>query len=329
MNRDVFISYSRKNYNAVMEIKSQIDDATGADCWMDLKGGIETGAARYDTEIIEGIKSCNVFLFMLSNQSQESENAIGEIDLAKARGKRIVLVNIDNCELNDYFILHYGRADIIYWQNALQREKLLRDVKCWIGGGQNEDSLLELIEKRLLKNDIEIGDLFIYYNNNSQLYGFVDSKGNLVIPPKWKSVSSRISDNRAIFDEGLARVEDNNGKWGFIDKRGTPFIPCRYNFAYEFKEGLAQVRENKWGYIDKAGHLIIPCIWDGTEPFSEGLAGVMDSYHNWGYINKKGSLVIPCQWNYIQPFRGNFAIVQDNKHQFWKIDKTGNVVSKV
>ena len=132
MKRDVFISYSRKNYNVVMEIKSQIDDATGADCWMDLKGGIETGAARYDTEIIEGIKSCNVFLFMLSNQSQESENAIGEIDLAKARGKRIVLVNIDNCELNDYFILHYGRADIIYWQNELQREKLIRDLKKWV-----------------------------------------------------------------------------------------------------------------------------------------------------------------------------------------------------
>ena len=134
MNRDVFISYSRKNMAQVMEIKNQIDRTCGTECWIDLKGGIETGAARYDTEIIEGVKNCNVFLFMLSRQSQESENAIGEIDLAKARNKRIVLVNIDNCELNDYFILHYGRADIIYWQNALQREKLLRDVARWVGG---------------------------------------------------------------------------------------------------------------------------------------------------------------------------------------------------
>ncbi len=157
MNRDVFISYSRKNYYVVLDIKAQIDDATGQECWMDLKGGIESGASRYDNEIIEGVKECKIFLFMLSAESQESDNAIGELDLAKARGKKIVLINIDNCELNDHFILHYGRADIIYWQNALQKEKLLRDVASWIGGqiktSQNDNS------HQTLKKDA--GDAFI------------------------------------------------------------------------------------------------------------------------------------------------------------------------
>jgi translation initiation factor 6 (eIF-6) len=45
-------------------------------------------------------------------------------------------------------------------------------------------------------------------------YGFIDTKGNLVIPP--------VYDDAWHFSEGLARVEIN-GKWGYIDKRNIQY----------------------------------------------------------------------------------------------------------
>ena len=127
MKSDVFISYSREDYDIVESIKNQIDSNCGTECWMDVKGGIESGSRRYDYDIINGINKCSVFLFMLSVESQQSDNAIGELDVAtdKKKKKRVIIINIDNCDLTDIFRLHYGRADIIDWNNLIQRQKLL------------------------------------------------------------------------------------------------------------------------------------------------------------------------------------------------------------
>lgn len=60
------------------------------------------------------------------------------------------------------------------------------------------------------------------------------------------------------FYEGLARVLDDNGKYGFIDKTGQLVIPCKWESAWPFSEGLAVVQDNngKWHKIDKTGKII-------------------------------------------------------------------------
>ena len=42
MANEVFISYSRKDYEKVKAVKDEIDGLVGIDCWMDLDG-IESG----------------------------------------------------------------------------------------------------------------------------------------------------------------------------------------------------------------------------------------------------------------------------------------------
>ena len=55
--------------------------------------------------------------------------------------------------------------------------------------------------------------------------------------------------------EGLAMVVDKNYKRCFIDKKGNVVIPCKWSDTKGFSEGLAAVRENgKWGFIDKKGN---------------------------------------------------------------------------
>ena len=63
-----------------------------------------------------------------------------------------------------------------------------------------------------------------------------------------------------------------------------------------FKDGLARVEDGaKNGYIDHAGRLVIPCVWDGASHFSEGLANVrlnktlLDSMTY--IINKQGQVL--------------------------------------
>ena len=127
---DIFISYSRRNLDLVRNIKDTLEKAIGVNCWMDLNA-IESGAPQFGQDIVDGINGCKVFLFMLSEQSQDSDNALLELNYARDEVKHVVLVNIDDCRLNGAFKLFYGLTDRISWSNQPQREKLLRDLKRW------------------------------------------------------------------------------------------------------------------------------------------------------------------------------------------------------
>lgn len=301
MKRDVFISYSRKNMERVKKIKSQIDSQCGTDCWMDVYGGIESGALDYEDAIIEGINKCKVFLFMLSDQSQQSDNARKEFDFAIKKGKKAVLVNINGCELSDKFLFSYGRADIKNWQDSIQRESLLRSIREWI----NTDLTLKEIEERIARIDKEVGELkrveWIDWDDNDEGYYFEDANGHIVFDRSIFPYAGEFNEGLAVVMELMYRTDDVKG---YIDM-------------------------SKYGYMDKSGCVVIPYQWEDAEDFSEGFAAVENSDHKWGYIDKSGRVVIPCQWKMAHQFLSNGrAEVEDNNGKKWKIDKTGKVVGE-
>lgn len=137
MAREIFISYSRHDLELVRAIKSEIEGATGVECWMDLNA-IESGAPQFAQDIVTGIRECRVFLFMLSAKSQDSEFALRELNFASKKAKadkqkHVIIVNVDGCRMCDEFDFLYGLTDTIAWTNHPQKEKLLRDLKKWIG----------------------------------------------------------------------------------------------------------------------------------------------------------------------------------------------------
>lgn len=112
----------------------------------------------------------------------------------------------------------------------------------------------------------------------------------------------------------------------------TLLIPCAYDRAGNFSEGLAAVQRNdKWGFIDKTGTEVLPCeyLWAGD--FSEGLAPVWQTgnydYVKYDYIDKTGTVVIslPHGYDLVQSFSEGLARVQQNS-QWGFIDKTGTLV---
>lgn len=60
--------------------------------------------------------------------------------------------------------------------------------------------------------------------------------------------------NAGSFSEGLAPVQANNGRWGYVNANKNWVISPRFEDAKEFKGGQAAVKMNgKWGYINKNG----------------------------------------------------------------------------
>ena len=79
----------------------------------------------------------------------------------------------------------------------------------------------------------------------NERWGFIDTKGNMVIQPIYEEVGS--------FSEGLAPVKIQD-KWGYIDGKGNTVIKPIYEAANLFTNGIAWVRMNgKDGFIDKKG----------------------------------------------------------------------------
>ncbi len=134
-----------------------------------------------------------------------------------------------------------------------------------------------------------------------------------------------IYDYATPFSEGISKVEIN-GKQGCINTKGELLVPCVYDDVYEFSEGFAAVKLNgKYGFVDTNGDLVIPCVYDYVESFSEGLASVKsDKWY--GVINKKGEAIVPCIYYYVWPFRDGlaYASIGDRKGQI--IDRSGHVI---
>ena len=129
---DVFISYSRKDYD---EVKAFVDmlkkRIPTIDVWMDLKG--ITVADEFDEKIISAIDASSYVIFAVSPNS----NSIGEgsskwtkkeLVYAKNTDKKVIPVLLNGAKLNSWFLFEFGRTDCIDTTDTLQVEKLIENL---------------------------------------------------------------------------------------------------------------------------------------------------------------------------------------------------------
>ena len=124
------------------------------------------------------------------------------------------------------------------------------------------------------------------------------------------------------FSEGLAAVQDDSGKFGFIDRRGNPVITPQFDFALSFAEGLAPVLVgDKVGYVDRTGRMVIEPQFDSAFGFSEGLAPVQVE-SKVGYIGHDAQMVIAPQFERAREFSDGLAAVTKEGKEVY-IDASG------
>lgn len=106
--------------------------------------------------------------------------------------------------------------------------------------------------------------------------------------------------------EGLVvaevKQEDGSTHSGFIDFTGAWVIPPRFDMAFPFSEGLAEVcvDNHQWGYINHQGEVVIACQFEDAYPFREGLAAVQTGKYpnrHYGFIDTSGNWVIQPQFD--------------------------------
>lgn len=184
-------------------------------------------------------------------------------------------------------------------------------------------------------------------------YGFINTKGNEVVPLIYDSVED--------FSEGLAAVSTNyqyvddslwNGavvnaaKYGFVNKTGEVVIPLIYDgisgiqislgglygTKYGFSQGAASVcKDGKWGAIDQQGNVIVPFTYDGLSGFCDGLAKASKNDKS-GFVDKQGEVVIPITYDMADDFSEGYTTVGKNDSnsknyvQWGVIDRRGKLV---
>lgn len=149
-------------------------------------------------------------------------------------------------------------------------------------------------------------------------YGFMDSDGEVVIPPTFLKYPKKFTENYAV-------VNTSEG-YGYIDKAGKFISKERYFSAHSFSCGMALVRKDlssRAYFIDTHGVKVIDPLLDGIGPFSEDLARFSAANGTIGYIGKDGNIAINAQFEDGLPFSEGIAGVK--KKGLWGfIEKSGN-----
>ncbi len=127
-----------------------------------------------------------------------------------------------------------------------------------------------------------------------------------------------------------AAADDNHAPGGELNSASQHFdlvIPCIYDYAGVFSDGLAAVKKDgKYGYIDATGKVVVPLIYDNAGVFSDGLA-IVEKGGKYGCIDQTGKEVIPISliYDYVYAFSDGLAKVRKND-KYGCIDVTGKEV---
>jgi len=169
-----------------------------------------------------------------------------------------------------------------------------------------------------LVQEIKISTETFYPVEINNLFGFINSTGELRIEAKFNWVGN--------FYEGLAAA-GLNGKAGFINKFGNWVIKPIYDEVESFENGFAIVELNgNYGLIDRSGKTILQPTFSDIGTPSMGLVAVANQENLYGYFNVFGVQTIQFKYDFASNFvEPNFAVVSQNG-KWGLINNTENTI---
>lgn len=163
-----------------------------------------------------------------------------------------------------------GEPNTYYYINKEQKEAFSISAKSAYSIWEdvaviNRDTTYELINKKGESVKLLKGIDFLKFTKEGKLavrsenkWGFIDIKGNQVIPLQYDSCDSFIGD--------YAKVE-MDGKWGIIDKSGKMIIKPAFKNIVPGDNGVFAYYDAAWGIMDKNGKKSTEEIFLTITPF--------------------------------------------------------------
>lgn len=132
------------------------------------------------------------------------------------------------------------------------------------------------------------------------------------------------------FHDGLACVVcdvDGNSLSGFIDKKGKEVIPCKYDYAGSFSEGIAIVQKDlKKGAINKKGKIIIPLEYYDISKCEDGVMVAEKDMAAYGAFNAKGENIIPFEYKFLGSVFDGMILAKNSEYMYGYFDTKGKLV---
>lgn len=110
---DCFISYSHNDTKIAIAVLNILEQ-NGISCWIDFRDA--TPGIDYAASIVKAIKTADVFIVILSQNSSESIHVLNEINSAVNARTTILPLKVDESKLNDSTEYYLGRT---HWIDAL------------------------------------------------------------------------------------------------------------------------------------------------------------------------------------------------------------------
>lgn len=197
--------------------------------------------------------------------------------------------------------------------------KMMKNMVCMLLCAVMALSVITIPEKVTAKMTTK-NTLYRYMDAKSEKYGFVNSKGKIVV--------KAIYDEADNFSDGMALVRKGS-KYGFVNTKGEVAIPLKYEGTEDgFSDGLACVLTSKgYIFINKQGKQVFDTCYKKAYGFSDGLAAVQLG-EKFGYINTDGQVVIMAQYYLAYPFSEGRAIVDLGSGKRAIINTKGKIIKK-
>lgn len=144
--KSVFISYSSKNKELVHKIVRVLEHI-GVSYWK-APDMIPVGS-NYAREIPRAIRECDLFLLILSKESQESVWVEKEVDSAICYKKNIVPFKIDDTPMNDTFSFYLNNVQMIpyYLGEVAAVKSLCEQLQPYTTGGTSGEGIQAFIDQ--------------------------------------------------------------------------------------------------------------------------------------------------------------------------------------
>lgn len=256
-------------------------------------------------------------------------------------------------EVDPEFCQFHDGVTVVYYPEELEEERAghLIDEQ---GNSVPLDDGIEIV----FGAGVQSGRILVQ-DKATGLYGYIDTKGRLVIPTVYLNSYGFESDRAWVefseteegvidpdgndiirsdqihsvmyYDHGYAKASFRDGTEGWItmdgrivNKVSTDAKPVQDNRFWEFAGYYF------WYLTDENGNTLSKnyYLFDSYQDyyFHEGLSLVQNKDGLWGYVNEDGQEIIPCQWDVAYPFYGGLAEVVYSDGRMAYIDHDGKIV---
>lgn len=167
--------------------------------------------------------------------------------------------------------------------------------------------------------------------------GLYNKQGKQLLVPKKLTFKEKLEGNffKSFQSTGSDAI---TGLYGLVDTSGLEVVPTKYQYIWNFQEGLIGFSTNNrnHGFMDKKGKVLIQGIKGNVYTFSNGFAKV-DSYLSDGtklnyYIDKTGKTVLKPSMNDVEWYEDFFedlaCFKQKSSGLVGLINKKGELVLK-